>query len=249
LTNILARQNADTLARFLSARALLAFDFDGTLAPIVSDRAAARMRRRTLRLLDQVCRLFPCAVISGRRRDDVLDRLEGLPVRHVVGNHGLRPEAVDSGVAALVAAAGTALGAALGGLEGVEVENKTYSLAVHYRLAPDRRSSRAEIVRALGTVSGGAFRIIPGKRVFDLVPREAPHKGAALTQLCETERVPAAVYVGDDATDEDVFRLADPSRLLSIRVGRSLASAALYYVRDQRDLDAFLERIVRASGR
>jgi trehalose 6-phosphate phosphatase len=243
--HLLARENAETLARFLSSRVLLAFDFDGTLAPIVPERSAARMRRRTLRLLFELCRLYPCAVISGRPPHDLLKRLEGLPVRHVVGNHGLDAASATSSLAWEVAGIRDVLERALADVEGVSIEDKTYALAIHYRRAPDRRRARRAIEGALAEVVG-AFKISSGKLVFDVVGAETPHKGAALERLSAAEGTEAAIYVGDDVTDEDVFRNADPKRLLPVRVGHSRRSAATHYVRDQRELDVFLAFAARS---
>jgi trehalose 6-phosphate phosphatase len=248
VTHLFARANAETLARFLDARVLLAFDFDGTLAPIVAERSAARMRRRTLRLLAALCALYPCAVISGRRREDLLARLEGLPVRHAIGNHGIDPGSVTAGLAVEMAATRRVLQRTLAECQGVSIEDKTYSLAIHYRRARDRVGARSRIELALAGLKG-AHRILPGKLVYDLVSPEAPHKGAALERLSAAERAEHAIYLGDDATDEDVFRNADPARVLPVRVGRSHRSAATYYVRDQRELDVFLAFAARSRRR
>jgi Trehalose-phosphatase len=80
-------QSSSPLA-LANGRTLLCFDFDGTLAPIVTDRNGARMRPRTARLFRDACLVFPCAVISGRSRDDVAPRLGDVAVRYVVGDHG-----------------------------------------------------------------------------------------------------------------------------------------------------------------
>jgi trehalose 6-phosphate phosphatase len=246
MTYLFAPGNRATLTRFLASRVLLAFDFDGTLAPIVADRQAARMRRRTARLLDAVSRRYPCAVISGRRQEDVRQRLEGAPVRHVMGNHGLESLAGDTAGIAAVAELRRQLLTSLAGASGVEVEDKCHSLALHYRRARDRPRARDQIRQAL-TGAQASFRILPGKLVFDVLPRQGRHKGTALSHLCSVEGVEAAVYVGDDLTDEDVFRMADPQRLLPIRIGRRRFSAATHYLRDQRELDALLDHALKQA--
>jgi trehalose 6-phosphate phosphatase len=53
-----------------------------------------------------------------------------------------------------------------------------------------------------------------------------------------------ALFVGDDDTDEDVFALDRPGRLLGIRVGRTPASQAPYCLRDQREIDDLLDRLI-----
>src|SRR5690606_19595485 len=72
--DLLARRHAATLARFAHTSLLIAFDYDGTLAPITATPTAARMRAATRQLLKQLARRYPCVVISGRALDDVAER-------------------------------------------------------------------------------------------------------------------------------------------------------------------------------
>lgn len=250
MKQLLLPSNVDVLGQYAWSRVLLAFDFDGTLAPIVANRDAARMRLRTRNLLRRVCDLYPCAVISGRSRDDVMSRLEGLAVRYVIGNHGLEPGEHLSKFERLVVDARPALQEALSGQQGVDIEDKRFSLAVHYRRSRRKRDARAAIYRAVQALPR-AMRTIPGKLVVNVLPERAPHKGDALLRLRENEGADTAIYVGDDATDEDVFQLDQPGRLLSVRIGRSEASAAAYYLRTQRDIDTMLSRLtgLRQAGR
>jgi trehalose 6-phosphate phosphatase len=128
------------------------------------------------------------------------------------------------------------------GHSGIAIEDKRFSLAVHYRHAPDCRLARMAILRAAALLDG--VRVIGGKRVVNLVPRDAPHKGSALQAVRARMRCEAALYVGDDDTDEDVFALADPGRLLTVRVGRKRGSRAAFYIRDQRRIDVLLGRLL-----
>jgi trehalose 6-phosphate phosphatase len=78
----------------------------------------------------------------------------------------------------------------------------------------------------------------------NLLPITAPHKGIALERERERLRCDTAIFVGDDKTDEDVFALDQPGRLLGIRVGRSRTSAAAYYIPSQRSIDDLLRALV-----
>jgi trehalose 6-phosphate phosphatase len=244
MTYLFSRANVGILASFLERRVLLAFDFDGTLAPIVTDPDGARMRGRTRRLLGRLCDLYPCAVISGRRRTDVLARLDGLAIRHVIGNHGAEAARRSTTPSFDVAGTRQILTRALGHLPGLQVEDKTHSLAIHYRRSPEREQARGEIERVLASLPS-AVRILRGKLVYDLVAAGAPHKGDALAWLRSQADAETAIYVGDDATDEDVFKLPHDERLLPVRVGRTRASAARYFVRNQSELDSLLAYAVR----
>ncbi len=248
MKHILSRESVEILAEFAWSRVLLAFDFDGTLAPIVEDRDAARVRQRTRALLERLCRLYPCAVISGRAKADVERRLSGMPLRRVIGNHGLEPGEHLGDFARTVDAVRPAIEAALAAHPGVDVEDKRFSLAIHYRRSRRKREAR-EAIRAAVASSPLPMRSVAGKLVVNVVPEGAAHKGDALTRLRAEEGADTALYVGDDVTDEDVFQLDQPGRLLSIRVGRSKSSAAPFFVRDQREIDPLLAKLVDLRSR
>jgi trehalose 6-phosphate phosphatase len=126
----------------------------------------------------------------------------------------------------------------LGGFKGVVIENKVFSLAIHYRLSRQRQAARSAIEAALSSLD--RVRVVGGKRVYNVLPEDAPHKGVALLAARARAACDAAVYIGDDDTDEDVFGLDDPGRLLSVRVGASTTSRASYFISNQRDIDSFL---------
>ena len=75
MRNILSRANREVLQQFAWSKVLLAFDYDGTLAPIVSKPERAIMRPTTRRLLEELVKLYPCMVISGRAQRDAMRRL------------------------------------------------------------------------------------------------------------------------------------------------------------------------------
>lgn len=246
---ILSKANIGALAKVAHSRALLAFDFDGTLAPIVSDRDAAFMRPTTSALLNELCARYPCAIISGRSRSDVEARLCDARVKHVVGNHGAEPWPKMAELEKETAIARELLAVALASVPGVDVEDKGYSLAIHYRAAKAKGSARAAIQRAVRKLPV-SMRQVGGKMVLNLVPTRAPHKGNALVDLRAAEEAEIALYVGDDVTDEDVFELDQPDRLLGIRVGPSRRSAAQYHLRTQAEVDPLLATLLtlRSGG-
>ena len=244
MKNILAGEDESTLLEFAHQRVLLAFDFDGTLAPIVRNPEAATMRRRTSMLLAEVARRYPCAVISGRSRADVMKKVEEIPLRAVFGNHGMEPSESLRAWRRLAAKWHAQLASALPPIAGMVIENKGVSLAIHYRLARARGAVRGLVLHAAADLHG--TRIVEGKRVVNILPAGAPDKGSALIGLRKRLRCQCAIYVGDDDTDEDVFALAKQERLLGIRVGRSRRTQAAYYVPSQAAIDLLLRKLVEA---
>jgi trehalose 6-phosphate phosphatase len=243
MRDILARANRELLEQLAASRALLAFDFDGTLAPIVNDPGRAAMRASTRRLLRKAARAYPCVVISGRSRADVLRRLRGVGLAEVIGNHGLEPSGASLRARRKVRTWRPVLEEGVEGLRGVVIEDKGLSIAVHYRRSRQKNMARARVLAAASRL--GEARLVGGKQVLNILPSGAPHKGLALEQARARLGCDTALYIGDDETDEDVFTLDQPGQLLAIRVGRRSRSAAGYYVRSQAEVDRLLRRLIR----
>jgi trehalose 6-phosphate phosphatase len=242
MKSVLARANFAVLEQLAWSNALLAFDFDGTLAPIVTAPDRAGMRARTRDLLETLTTLYPVCVISGRAQHDVRARLGGVRVREVVGNHGLEPWHASDAFVREVQRWLPILQAELSAHRGVVIEDKSFSVAIHYRGSRAKRGARAAIVRA--TQRLGPVRVVGGKQVVNVLPHDAPHKGMALERVRAKLHCDTALFVGDDETDEDVFSLDQPGRLLSIRVGDKRGSAADFCIDDQRAIDPLLQALV-----
>jgi trehalose 6-phosphate phosphatase len=245
--NILVPRNLHTLSGFAASNVLLAFDYDGTLAPIAAAPAAARMRAATRRWLTRVAQLYPCVVISGRPLDDLTRRLGRIPVWYLFGNHGFEPHAGNDDHASRVNKWVHQLSAQLPPEQGLVIEDKKYSVTVHFRGVRNRKrvmESIADAVRQLSDV-----RTIGGARAINLLPAGGADKGVAVQKARRMFACDTVIYVGDDDTDEDAFASAPPERLLGIRVGGRGATQARYRLRSQRDIDALLRELMRLRGR
>jgi trehalose 6-phosphate phosphatase len=170
-----------------------------------------------------------------------------VPLVGVIGNHGAEAGfgPVDRSPRDEVEAWLKVLRRKVGGLEGVRIEDKELSVAVHYRQAPARSAARDTILAAAKRLPGA--RVFGGKAVVNVVPGDAHDKGDAVARLLPRASRRTAVFVGDDATDEDAFRHRDVG--VGIRVGRSARSAAEYCIPGQRDVDDLLRAFVRARRR
>ena len=232
----------ELLRRFAEADVLLAFDYDGTLAPIASTPARARLRASTRRLLEQVARMYPCVVISGRALADISRRLNRIPLWYVFGNHGSEPASAPA-PADRTREWVRVLRGSLPEDPGVFLEDKGHSLTVHYRGARDRAAAHEAIVRAAQRLPDA--RIVGGSEAVNLLGRDAPDKGTALVYALRAFACNVAIYVGDDDTDEDAFRALPPDRLLSIRVGAPRSpTRARFHLDSQAEIDVLLERLL-----
>lgn len=236
---LLSKASAAILHRLAREKTLCAFDFDGTLSPIVDHPDEASLRARTRCLLQELASLYPCIVVSGRARADVLAKLRGIPLARVVGNHG-----AETGVTrrsrAHIEQWKMVLAAELAPLEGVWVEDKGFSLAVHYRQSSQRVKARRQILQVAGRLRHA--RAVGGKLVVNLVEEHAPHKGDAVA--AERARLGCnwVLYAGDDDNDEDAFGLK--GNLVAVRVGKKRHTRASYYLYAQAEIDSLLERLV-----
>lgn len=216
---------------------LVALDIDGTLAPIAPTPDQAAVPPATRRTLERLTRLphVEVAFVTGRAAADGR-QLVAVPNSWTIGNHGV--EVIDPGGALRVNAAAKTYAPAvahavrllrerLAGYRGVLVEDKTWTVSVHVRLAeeavvPNVEREVAAIARELG------LRELEGKKIFELRPPIAIHKGIALLDLAAMLGVVRAdvmrgslVYVGDDRTDEDAFRVLPPppAHAVTVHVG------------------------------
>lgn len=242
MKNILSQAGREILEQYTWSSVLLAFDYDGTLAPIVAAPEQAKMRRKTNALLDVLTKLFPVIVISGRARPDALRKLRGVGLHEVIGNHGIEPWHKANRHIADVRRWRPDLDEAIAPFKGVTIEDKVFSVAIHYRRSREKKKARAAILSVAATLGG--VRVIGGKQVVNILPDGAPHKGIALERERERLGCDTAIYVGDDETDEDVFALDQPGRLLTIRIGSKRTSGATYYLPDQRAIDDLLRALI-----
>ena len=243
----LSPANRELLDQFAGQNVLVAFDYDGTLAPIAATPEAAHMRESTRAWFRRVSDAFPTAVISGRAQADIDARLDGFSVLVVSGNHGIEPWEARETFREQAAGWSAVLTDRLPALPGVWIEDKQFSIAVHYRRVADPAAARRAIVSAAASLADG--RIVPGKRVVNVVPTGAPHKGGALEMARKALGCDAAIYVGDDETDEDVFAMEPQWPLLTVRVGARQASRARLHLRGQREIDGLLELLATARQR
>ena len=243
---LLSRPHQQLLEMFAWSNVLLAFDYDGTLAPLVKAPAHAGMRASTQRLLGRASKLYPCVVITGRAQADALSRLRNVEVCRVVGNHGAEPSPNGAAMRRRVRRWLPVLKSRLSRRQGVVIEDKGFSVAVHYRQARKRNSTRRAVLSAARSFKD--VRLVGGKLVVNFLVPDAPHKGLALERERSHFACDTVIYVGDDETDEDVFQLDRPGQLLSVRVGRKRTSAASYYIRNQMEIDRLLESLVTLRG-
>ncbi|MBK9308396.1 MAG: trehalose-phosphatase [Nitrospira sp.] len=249
---LLSENGRRELEALSKRRCLYAFDFDGTLAKIVSDPGSARLGRSVQFWLEALATRAQTAVISGRSLKDLRARV-GAVVSCLVGNHGAEgPHVVQEDMFQVQEICHGWLQLITEQFQtellecGVLVEQKSYSLSFHYRTVQQRGEARALISRIV-TELDPTPRIVLGKSVVNVMPTTAWHKGTALQECIRQLGCTTALYVGDDVTDEDVFALRDP-RVLTVRIGKKNASSARFFLNRQTEIAQVLRLIVEMAG-
>ena len=218
MTATVAGPLGGAIARLAGSPLVLLLDVDGTLAPIVGRPEDAAVPEETRRVLFALASRSDVrvVVVSGRAAADAR-RLAGTPGAWTIGNHGIETIAPDGSLAInehaaefqpRIGAAAQRLRAQLGGVAGVLIEDKTWTLSVHYRLADPAVEPRVrEAVE--GAADAGGLRVLGGKMVIELRPPVEVHKGTAalalVRRLIERPDRAAILCAGDDRTDEDMF--------------------------------------------
>lgn len=229
-------------------------DFDGTLVDIADRPEGVRVKQELVSLLSAMDQITGDAVVlvSGRPISDLDYHLKPLKLR-ASGLHGLEYRLDPNGPVVSCGPSPTALDTARSALaafarrhEGVQIEDKGKSIAVHFRRAPEyetqARRSTDEALRALGP----KFVRLSGKMVFELKPRNA-HKGQVVDKFMSfpafSKRLP--VFVGDDLTDEDGFSACNARGGITVRVGNgNMPTHATFRLRDVEEVEDWLGSLV-----
>lgn len=229
--------------------ALVAFDVDGVLAPIVSHPDLAAPLPGVVEALARLARTTAVAIVSGRSLADLECRFGFPEPLHVVGSHGLEvrgdgPVRLDPverhRLARLRSIADTTATAS-----GAWVEHKPASVVVHTRLArpTSGRRTLAQAAQRAAAVPGASVRC--GHCVVELFARSAS-KGDALLGLARRLGRSPIVHVGDDLTDEEAFSRLGPHDV-TVRVGPG-ATVARFRLRDPAAVAALVTHLTRPAG-
>ena len=225
--------------------AALFLDFDGTLVELAETPDSIRVPGALRPLLERLARRLSgrLAIVSGRAIAD-LDLYVGAAGISVAGSHGLELRSADGRMSAPQAVAGldearAEIAAFAVGKEGLLVEEKPASVALHYRRAPEREGEVMGFMASLAERSGLAVQ--SGKMVAELRPHGRT-KGDAVRALMAEPAFAGArpVVMGDDVTDEDAFEAAADLGGAGVLVGPPRPTAAQWRLDDVESVSRWL---------
>lgn len=239
----------------------LFLDYDGTLTPIAETPDRAEISEVTKELLSQLSKAphFKLAIISGRSLNNIKNSI-GLKDIIYAGNHGLEIEGPDikftsqisPRLKSTIRGINDDLVAKLSGIKGVYIEDKELTISVHYRLVtredlPLLQSILAEITNPF--IVRGKIKISSGKKVYEMKPPVQWDKGRVVLwllarwQFARGESSIFPIYIGDDVSDEDAFKVLK-NKGLTVFIGESSASEASYYLKSTEQVIEFVKRIL-----
>lgn len=233
-------------------------DYDGTLSPIVSRPEQAVLSDSMRAVLRALVTKLPVAILSGRDLEDVRQRVgidaivyAGSHGFDIAGPHGLRRQTATEFLPKLDMAE-KELHDALDGIPGALVERKRFSIAAHYRNV--NKNDVPALTKAVEAVAARhpELRRIDGKKVYELLPNIDWDKGKAVLWLVQMLGLESRsggirpIYIGDDSTDEDAFRVLElePPGAGIIVTEYPPQSAARYMLKDSGEVELFLRSLI-----
>jgi trehalose-phosphatase len=259
---------ADVEPRLTGVPLILLLDIDGTLAPIARTPRAAAVPAATERLLDRFAASAEThvALVTGRSVVDARDMVATKGI-WIIGNHGAELRSPDGEISvepstaeygAVMADAVAELERVVPRFDGVFVENKRWTVSVHYRMAepsvvPALQSAFEDVVARRGLLMS------EGKKIFDMKPPVNVNKGTAVMALArrllassEAHLSPSIIFAGDDITDEDAFKQLREHvpAAVTVRVtdDATAPTDAEFRVRNTDELRDFLECLATLRG-
>lgn len=251
-----AMANSDRIFRSLTAgRPAIFLDYDGTLTPIVAEPTMATLSDRMRHILSELGKHCTVSIVSGRDLDNVR-KMVGLEQLTYVGSHGfevLGPEGSyrqgGKGEPFLpsLAKAEEGLLAVAEQVPGAWVERKKFAVTMHYRRVEEKDVPRLERLFDKVASEHPDLRKAGGKKVFELLPNIDWNKGRMVESLLEMmgsngERT-VPLFIGDDVTDEDAFRVLADTGVTVVVSDHPRESAASYSLKDVNEVALFLERL------
>ena len=232
----------------------LFLDVDGTLIEIADAPDAVHVDERIGGLLERLrCRLGGALALASGRSLDVLDRFFAPLELAAAGLHGLERRSADGSVnrtngAKVLDPARRELARFAAAHPGTLLEDKSATLALHYRRAAGAEGAAREVMEKIRTSLGSEYRVQEGKMVLELKPHRPNKRTVVEDFMAEApfrDRVP--VFIGDDITDEDGFAAAQSVGGAAIMVGlereTGRTSTAQYGLSGVRELHRWLEAL------
>ncbi len=248
-----------------ASRVLLLFDYDGTLTPIMGMPELAILSEESRQLLKALSqkRHFIVGIVSGRGLSDIQSKV-GVNGIIYVGNHGFEIEGPglnyvhpinNDKIKSIMGTLSRMLNDSLSTIRGVIMEGKGFTVSIHYRLVKKEEIDTIKniVQRVIKAARlSDKVKITHGKKVYEVRPNVHWDKGMATKLIIEkygSEEGKDAflpVYVGDDLTDEDAFKVIESYDGVSVYVGVvNPRSIARYHLKTCKEVNKFMRELLK----
>jgi len=235
------------------ARLAIFLDYDGTLTPIVRRPERAVLSNSRREILRMLVANMPVAILSGRDLEDVRRRVDVEGILYagshgfdIAGPRGLRKQ-VATDFLPILDAVEKELKQKLADIHGALLERKRFSIAAHYREVTDQSLPQLEQAVNETAAHHRELRKMASKKVHELQPNIDWDKGKAVLWLLEVmgseSREIFPIYIGDDLTDEDVFRAIKQRGVGIVVSEQPRPTAARYALKNPTEVERFLRQI------
>ncbi len=242
-------------------------DVDGTISPTAPTPRQARVSPLCHRYLALLCpQIALVAAISGRPAAQVKEMIN-IGGMVYIGNHGLErwvdghPE-LTKGARSYRAVVKSAIGelSPLLSIEGIIIENKGVTATIHYRRCPDPKLADEQVLAAVqNSPQARKLLVMPGRMAINLLPPVTVNKGTATLSLIQEYNLRRGIYLGDDITDIDAFRVIRASypemdfqglaiAVTSEETPETLTEDADFTLKGVSDVERFLEWMSRTAA-
>jgi trehalose 6-phosphate phosphatase len=249
----LSKEGRRTLRLLATQPILYGFNFDGTLVRHSANREGITLSRSSQEWLRELGKRAPCAIVSGRALDDLTPRVGDI-IPHLIGNHGLESPLTTPSTL------NRAQEICLGWMQavkvdsspilkdhGVEIEDRRYTLTIHYRAGKDPVQVRLALTILLNRLTPQP-RLTFGHACINALPPGHQGKGAAALSLMRRLRQVGLFYIGDEGADEEVFERPE-GLAMGVSVGKQAESRAKFYVDHQGQVEEVIRFLVHRLDR
>jgi alpha,alpha-trehalase len=232
-------------------------DYDGTLTPIVERPEDAILSKKMREIIKNLSEKYTVAIISGRKQEEIkqLVKIENI---FYAGCHGfdisgseismIKPNFKEK--IPLISKIKEKLNKEFSSILGILIEDKKFSVAVHYRLVDEKYLPQIENLVTSIIKNNPSLRLMRGKKVFEILPIDWD-KGKAIRLIMQVLNISwqdsFIIYIGDDTTDEDAFRTIRTRGVGILVSEREKESFADFQLFSHREVENLLELFISFS--
>ena len=249
--------SSDLIKKLTQFRLIVFLDYDGTITPIMPHPEQAIISEEMRQVILNLSQVTPAGIVSGRDKHNI-QKLLNLPNLYYIGNHGFDiegppPDSIHYEVGIeylpILKKCYRELQSNLSKIPGLQFEPKRLTDTIHYRFTAEKDVDLLFKITRHTVDNYPQLKISTGKKVLEIRPNVDWDKGKAVQWLAGilgfNQPNTRILYLGDDLTDEDAFRIL-PNHAIGILVGNhSDQTYAQYHLEDPEQVKIFLKNLTQ----